>query len=118
MKTTYIPPLQKEWEERKKLWEEGIELRIKGMELWKDGNKLCDEGIELRIKGMELLDQGRKFRIEGNKLCDEGNKLCDEGNKLWKEAVERYYGKDVKVTWREWHKDNEPTCHIGSDVYV
>ena len=90
MKTTYIPPLQKEWEERKKLWE---------------------EGIELRIKGMELLDQGRKFRIEGNKLCD-------EGNKLWKEAVERYYGKDVKVTWREWHKDNDHTCHIGSDVYV
>ena len=69
MKTTYIPPLQKEWEERKR-------------------------------------------------LLEEGDKLKKEGRKLWYDAVKKYYGEDVKVTWRKWHEDNEPTCHIGSDVYV
>ena len=47
-----------------------------------------------------------------------GRKLWEEGDKLWKDAVRRYYGKDAKVTWRTWHKDNEPTCHVGSDIYV
>jgi len=97
MKTTYIPPLQKEWEERKRLLEEGDKLREEGNKLWEEENKLCEEGWKLR---------------------KEGWKLWDEGNTLWKEAVERYYGKDAKVTWRKWHEDNEPTCHIGSDVYV
>ena len=76
-----ILPLQKEWEERKK-----------------------------------LLDEGVKLRDEGDKLWDEG--LRDKGWKLWKEAIIRYYGKNAKITWRSWHEDNEPTCHVGSDVYV
>jgi len=91
MKTTYIPPpLQKEWEERKR-------LRKEGDKLWKEGSKLWEEG---------------------GKLYDEAWKLREEGNKLWMEAVERHYGLNAKVTWRQWHKDNEPTCHIGSDVYA
>ena len=87
------PPLQKEWEERKRLRKEGRKLREEGSKLWKEANKL---------------------REEGNKLWEKGR----EGNKLWYEAIEKHYGKDVKVTWRHWHKDNEPTCHVGSDVYV
>jgi len=78
-----ILPLQKEWEEYKRLMQEGDNL-------W---------------------DEGRSLQVEGYKLWE-------EGWKLWEVAVERHYGKDVKVKWRKWHKDNEPTCHVGSDVYV
>jgi len=85
-----ILPLQKEWEERKRLIAEGE----------------------------KLLEEGNKLWDEGNKLWDEGNKLREEANKLWYDAVERHYGKDVKVRWRQWHKDNEPTCHVGGDTYV
>jgi len=55
---------------------------------------------------------------EHKRLRDEGEKLRVEGSILWYDAVRRYYGKDVKVTWRKWHKDNDMTCHINSDVYV
>ena len=92
-----ILPLQKEWEER---------------------NKLRDEGDKLRHEGYKLWDEGKKLHHEGWKLIDEGWKLWAEGRKLWINAVIKYYGKDAKVTWRLWHEDNEPTCHIGSDVYV
>ena len=84
------PPLQKEWEERKRLRKEGRKLREEGSKLWKEANKLWEEGDKLRVEGL----------------------------KLWDDAVRRYYGKDVKVTWRKWHKDNDMTCHINSDVYV
>jgi len=97
MKTTYIPPLQKEWEERKRLIAEGDKLWDEGMKLWDEGDKLWDEGM---------------------KLWEESSKLWDEGDKLWNDAVERHYGKDVKVRWRYWHKDNEPTCHVGGDTYA
>jgi len=94
---TKQPPLQKEWEEHKRLRVEGEKLRV--------------EGEKLRV-------EGEKLRDEGNKLKDEGWKLRVEGSILWYDAVRRYYGKDVKVTWRKWHKDNDMTCHINSDVYV
>ena len=97
MKTIYIPPLQKEWEERKRLLEEGAKLREEGDKLREEGNKLWKEG---------------------NKLRKEGWKLCKEERKLWDDAVEKYYGKDAKVKWRKWHENNEPTCHVGSDVYI
>jgi len=104
MKTTHTPPLQKEWEERKRLLKEGKELEEKG-------KKLVDEGRKLIVEGEKLWE-------EGNKLWVEGDTLRDEGRELWWNAVAEYYGEDVKVTWREWHKDNEYTCHIGSDVYT
>ena len=50
--------------------------------------------------------------------CEEGDKLWMEGWKLWKEAIIKYYGKDAKVRWRTWNKDNEPVCHVNGDVYV
>ena len=82
METKY-PPLQKEWEERKR-------LRKEADKLWK----------------------------EGDKLRAEGKKLKDKADELWEEAVHKHYGEDAKVVWRTWHEDNEPTCHVGSDVYV
>ena len=66
----------------------------------------------------KLRDEGGKLIDEGWKLLDEGVKLCNEGAELWNDAIIKYYGKNAKVTWRRWHKDNEPTCHVGSDVYV
>jgi len=99
-----IPPLQKEWEERNKLRGEGNKLRD-------EGRKLCEEG-------WKLWGEGNKLIYEGYKLWREGDKLWIEGYKLWNNAVIKYYGKDAKVTWRLWHEDNEPTCHVGSDVYV
>jgi len=98
MKTKIKPmPLQKEWEERKRLKEEGDKLCEEGWKLWNEGEKLVDEARE---------------------LYEEGCKLYVKGNTLWGEAVIKYYGKDVKVKWRTWNEDNKPTCHINGDVYV
>ena len=100
------------------LKKEGWKFRDKGRILMDEESKLWEEGGKLRDEGRKLWEEGCKLRDEGMKLWDEGNKLCDEGNKLWEEAVERYYGKDVTIKWRKWHEDNEPTCHVGSDVYI
>ena len=115
---TKQPPLQKEWEERKRLRKEWLKLREEGNKLRDEANKLWEEGDKLRVEGLKLWDEGEKLRVEGEKLKDEGWKLRVEGSILWYDAVRRYYGKDVKVTWRKWHKDNDMTCHINSDVYV
>jgi len=104
-----ILPLQKEWEERKK-------LRVVGYNLWVKGHKLRYEGEKLW--GEKLWDESNKLFDESNKLREEGDNLLVEGRKLWNEAIIKYYGKDAKITWRRWHKDNDPTCHVGSDVYV
>jgi len=90
METYTTPPLQREWEEYNRLQEEG--------------QKLCNEGW--------------KLWEERKRLKEKEHKLREEGDKLWKEAIIKYYGKDAKVKWRTWNKDNKPTCHINGDVYV
>jgi len=97
------PPLQKEWEERKR-------LRKEGKRLWLKGNLLYHR---IRIKKKPITEKAAAY-----KLCTKGHNLFKEGYMLWNDVVERYYGKDAKVKWRKWHEDNDMTCHINGDVYI
>ena len=115
-----ILPLQKEWEERKRLIKEGGKLRDEGWKLWKEAEVLWHKSFFLQHKDQSdmLWTAGDKLREEAHELWTAGDKLWEEAHELWNDAVERYYGKDVKARWRSWHEDNEPTCHVGEDTYV
>ena len=90
--------LQKEWEERCKLYAEGDKL-------WAEGDKLYAEGD--------------KLWAEGDKLYAEGDKLRAEGDLIFINAVIKTFG-NIKLERKNWHDDKHSyECHLDNgEVYI
>ena len=95
--------LQKEWEQRLKLW-------AKADTLCEEGNKLMRERVKFGI--------GDKLYAKGRKLYDKGCKFFAKGSKLWVEAVLKAYG-NIKMEWKNWDETyNLQECHLeNGEVY-
>jgi len=108
------PPLQKAWERRKHFTELARKMNRRGNATFKEAEK------HRVIKGLDVT-HGSEWPSLYQKAHDYWNRAhfaWKQGEAIWRDAVKKHYGLNVKVTWRYWHKDNEPTCHVGSDVYV
>jgi len=106
------PPLQKEWEERKRYLKLAKELDREGCTIYDSGKTFAGlfpqhqdpEWLGMYIKAKDFWDRAAIAKIKGEAI--------------WKDAVYRHYGYYTTIKWRKWHEDNDLTCHIGSDVYV
>ncbi len=86
-------PLQKEWDERKRLFAESKKLYAEGYKLYAEFNKL---------------------RAEAKKLYAEGRKLYVEGELIFSNAAIDLYGKDALMEWDY----SEDSCTLpNGDVY-
>lgn len=95
-------PLQKEWEEVKKLWE-------RGRELYKEGD---------RIRHTAYSNEDWDRWEQGTAMCQRADVLYEKADKIWDKAVESAYDKNVVVRYHTWHPDNIPTCTVGKDIYT
>lgn len=107
-----IPPLQKEWDQKKKRKMRAKKMWCKGWDMWYAGDTLKQSAH------MTVVEQGRKLCIEANRLISAANKYASRADEIWKLKLEECYGKGYSIKYRQWSKDGDFTCHVNGDVYI